>query len=73
LRSSGKLHKASAGPTLASGEESSQEITSAAFDICIENCDADVVIKADLKPLVAAGVKGFKCFLIESGVEVREH
>ncbi|KAH7925528.1 allantoinase [Leucogyrophana mollusca] len=23
----------------------------------------------DLKPLVAAGVKGFKCFLIESGVE----
>ena len=28
--------------------------------------------KADLKPLVAAGVKGFKCFLIESGVEVRE-
>ncbi|KAG2138008.1 hypothetical protein DEU56DRAFT_945809 [Suillus clintonianus] len=32
---------------------------------------------ADLKPLVAAGVKGFKCFLIESGVEefpcVSEH
>ncbi|CAE6433385.1 unnamed protein product [Rhizoctonia solani] len=26
---------------------------------------------ADLQPLVAAGVKGFKCFLIESGVEVR--
>ncbi|KAG1751565.1 uncharacterized protein EDB91DRAFT_1045647 [Suillus paluster] len=25
--------------------------------------------QADLKPLVAAGVKGFKCFLIESGVE----
>ncbi|CAE6446844.1 unnamed protein product [Rhizoctonia solani] len=24
---------------------------------------------ADLQPLVAAGVKGFKCFLIESGVE----
>ena len=23
-----------------------------------------------LKPLVDAGVKGFKCFLIESGVEV---
>ncbi|KAG1889850.1 hypothetical protein F4604DRAFT_2003482 [Suillus subluteus] len=33
--------------------------------------------KVDLKPLVAAGVKGFKCFLIESGVEefpsVSEH
>ncbi|KAG1890254.1 hypothetical protein F4604DRAFT_1914801 [Suillus subluteus] len=33
--------------------------------------------KADLKLLVAAGVKGFKCFLIESGVEefpsVSEH
>ncbi|KAG1863862.1 hypothetical protein F4604DRAFT_2028757 [Suillus subluteus] len=33
--------------------------------------------QADLKPLVAAGVKGFKCFLIESGVEefpsVSEH
>ncbi|KDN50635.1 hypothetical protein RSAG8_01133, partial [Rhizoctonia solani AG-8 WAC10335] len=32
---------------------------------------------ADLQPLVAAGVKGFKCFLIESGVEefpcVNEH
>ncbi|KZT23948.1 allantoinase [Neolentinus lepideus HHB14362 ss-1] len=25
--------------------------------------------EADLKPLVEAGVKGFKCFLIESGVE----
>ena len=25
----------------------------------------------DLKSLVDAGVKGFKCFLIESGVEVR--
>ncbi|KAG8714344.1 hypothetical protein FRC09_017735 [Ceratobasidium sp. 395] len=25
----------------------------------------------DLRPLVADGVKGFKCFLIESGVEVR--
>ncbi|KAI6134581.1 hypothetical protein EV401DRAFT_2063527 [Pisolithus croceorrhizus] len=26
--------------------------------------------KKDLKPLIAAGVKGFKCFLIESGVEL---
>ncbi|KAH7888681.1 hypothetical protein F5I97DRAFT_736463 [Phlebopus sp. FC_14] len=26
-----------------------------------------------LKPMVAAGVKGFKCFLIESGVEVRSY
>jgi len=25
---------------------------------------------ADLKPLIQAGVKGFKCFLIESGVDV---
>lgn len=25
----------------------------------------------DLKPLITRGVKGFKCFLIESGVEVR--
>jgi hypothetical protein len=32
----------------------------------------DTGMKADLKPLVAAGVKGFKCFLIESGVEVSE-
>ena len=25
--------------------------------------------QTDLKPLLAAGVKGFKCFLVESGVE----
>ena len=25
--------------------------------------------KTDLKPLLAAGVKGFKCFLLESGVK----
>lgn len=28
-------------------------------------------MQADLQPLVAAGVKGFKCFLIDSGIEVR--
>jgi allantoinase len=28
-----------------------------------------VVLQSHLKPLVASGVRGFKCFLIESGVE----
>lgn len=28
-------------------------------------------LQAHLKPLVKAGVRGFKCFLLESGVEVR--
>ena len=26
-------------------------------------------LQGDIKPLIEAGVKGFKCFLIESGVE----
>lgn len=30
-----------------------------------------VVTKDHLKPLLDAGIKGFKCFLIESGVDVR--
>lgn len=29
-----------------------------------------MAMKHSLKPLTTAGVKGFKCFLIESGVEV---
>lgn len=32
--------------------------------------DTNSFAQAHLKPLVEAGVKGFKCFLIESGVEV---
>jgi hypothetical protein len=70
LKSSDKLHKASAGLTLDSGGESFRGIRYTAFDIVYG--DADITVKADLKSLVSAGVKGFKCFLIESGVEVRE-
>lgn len=28
-----------------------------------------LIFQGDIKPLITAGVKGFKCFLIESGVE----
>ena len=38
-------------------------------------CDRSlgVVLQAHLKPLVEAGVRGFKCFLIESGVDVSSY
>ncbi|KAG6911147.1 hypothetical protein DXG01_003887 [Tephrocybe rancida] len=46
-------------------------------DAALEQCHSDVAFwggvipgnQGDLKPLLAAGIKGFKCFLIESGVD----
>ena len=43
--------------------------------VCVSNrfrvVSTNNFFQADLLPLVDAGVKGFKCFMIESGVEAR--
>lgn len=36
------------------------------------SCSSQLSTQSHLRPLIRAGVRGFKCFLIESGVDVRD-
>lgn len=61
------------GPQRSSLSKTNTRLSARLHWVGIKDKTADVSLQLDLQPMIQAGVAGFKCFLIHSGVEEFPH